>query len=376
MAEEIKEKDPMDMTDKELYSAMAKKIKHTRGEGDFRDSLFLPMIMEKMCSPEDARILLSLPTAPADLASKVGMSEEEVESRLKVLGEKALAFNTRRGWFMPRHVTQFHDGALANPKYDEEFGPEYFALWKAFYDLEYSYVEVPVLPPQERGTRIIPDRRALPEGAEPAPYEELVSLFEDMRAGAEIGLMPCSCKRGNPGDEFFDDYWACVVWQRSYEWNKARGTAKTLSSEELAKAVEDMHDNGLITMAPNAKSFASTKGAAQMFCNCYPTHCDGMRPYIMQGIPLYKRSAPSRYRMTVKSTADCQACQKCVETCIFEAAQLKYDKQSKKFKAWVDTDKCAGCGNCALKCPIQNRVLKRVREDDWVPEEVPEIMVV
>ena len=384
----VMEKNPMEMTEEELYRAVAWKMKKgLKGkDGDYGYSKYLPLIFERMLrGPEDARILLNLPGLPADIAPKVGMTEEEVESRLNVLGDKAVAWLTRKGWFLPRSlVAQLHDAGLCVPKYDEEYGEEFFLLWQSFCRLEYwldpNYYAGGIgdKTDQQKFSRVMPDHRALAEDVELAPWEDLKAIFDILGEDGKLGAFLCSCGRARLGDPKMADPWKCIVWRRGYDyWNAKGGCVKTLNPDEMMAKIDKLHENGLVTTAPNGKNFPGAPGT-QMFCNCHINHCDVMLPAILQGHTSQEVWSPSRYRMTVKSTDDCKACQKCVDICIFGAAQMKYVPDSGiwhggKYKAWVDPDKCMGCGNCALVCPINNRVLELVRPAEHVPDEAPKI---
>ena len=41
-----------------------------------------------------------------------------------------------------------------------------------------------------------------------------------------------------------------------------------------------------------------------------------------------------------------------------------------KLKAWVDPDKCMGCGLCVIKCPAEARAMKQVKTGDSIPREM------
>jgi len=388
LAEKWLEKNPMEMTEDELYRAVAWKLKKgVKGEeGYYGYSKFLPLIFKRMLrGPKDAQILLNLPGWPADIAPKVDMTEEEVASRLDVLGDKAIAWKTRKGWFLPRSmVGQLHDAGLCVPKYDEEYGEEFFLLWESFCQLEYwldpNYFAgaLGTKTNQEKFSRVMPDRRVLAEGIELAPWEDLRVIFDILGEDGKLGAFLCSCGRAKPGDPKMVDPWKCITWGRGYDyWNTKEGAVKTLNSDEMMAKIDALHDNALVTTAPNGKNFARAPGT-QMFCNCHVNHCDVMRPAMLQGYSQRESFSPSRYLMTVKSTDDCKACQKCVEACIFDAAQLKYVPgglwhEEGRFKAWVDPAKCMGCGNCALVCPIKNRELVLSRPPEHVPDETPKM---
>ena len=43
--------------------------------------------------------------------------------------------------------------------------------------------------------------------------------------------------------------------------------------------------------------------------------------------------------------------------------------KQEKLKAWVDPDKCMGCGICVIKCPAEARTMVMVKTGDSIPGE-------
>ena len=49
----------------------------------------------------------------------------------------------------------------------------------------------------------------------------------------------------------------------------------------------------------------------------------------------------------------CDGCQLCVDQCRFAAIDMKEHPASKRDRAFVDVDKCFGCGACVVRCPVE-----------------------
>ena len=43
--------------------------------------------------------------------------------------------------------------------------------------------------------------------------------------------------------------------------------------------------------------------------------------------------------------------------------------KQEKLKAWVDPDKCMGCGLCVIKCPAEARTMIMVKTGESIPRE-------
>ncbi|MFC2034173.1 DUF362 domain-containing protein [Chloroflexota bacterium] len=388
---ELMKKDPKDLTDEELWKAITWRIKPRpeEEEGYYRHSQFLPEILKRYCGGDrgNGLILMALPGWPKDIAEKIGLTEEEIEKKLEVLGDKAVAWKTSKGWFLPRSmVGQLHDGALCVPKYWKEYGEDFPALWEAFsmneyyLDPNYGYGNLRKgMTDKEKRSRVIPDRRALAEGLELAPWEDLKVVFDMMDQEDKLGAKHCDCQRTRIGSRQDEDGWHCVIsgrvmdyWMGKEKDDKGNMPIKKYTSEEALGAADKWHDMGIVSILPNGKDLSEMR----TFCNCHVNFCDGMIPGLLRGISLREQRAPSRYLMSVKSTDTCKTCQSCVKQCFWGAAQLKrvdppggkWDEDA-VYKAWVDPDMCVGCGNCALVCPEKNRELILIRDADFVPEK-------
>ncbi len=60
-----------------------------------------------------------------------------------------------------------------------------------------------------------------------------------------------------------------------------------------------------------------------------------------------------------------------MDWCPFGAIKMTKPKGLKEEKAFVDTEKCMGCGICVLKCDYQALSLKLVRPPEHIPQALP-----
>ena len=44
-----------------------------------------------------------------------------------------------------------------------------------------------------------------------------------------------------------------------------------------------------------------------------------------------------------------------------------------KWKAFINADKCRGCGNCVIKCKKKSIMLELVRPPEYIPEEMTDM---
>jgi len=120
-----------------IYNELAARI----GGEEFK---YLPQILEKLASLEQARIVQALPDPDRDpsagrslkvseeFARKLGLDKNDVDRHIQELFEKGLLFPTSRGPQLARNVGQLHDTTLFNPKFDQSLGSDFFNLWAAW----------------------------------------------------------------------------------------------------------------------------------------------------------------------------------------------------------------------------------------------------
>jgi Fe-S-cluster-containing hydrogenase component 2 len=48
---------------------------------------------------------------------------------------------------------------------------------------------------------------------------------------------------------------------------------------------------------------------------------------------------------------------------------MKHYTEFDEERAYIDTEKCMGCGNCVVHCPIGAQNMKLVRPPEFIPDE-------
>lgn len=358
---------------------------------NYDGSKYLPRIIKKALTLEQARLALALDISSEEVASTLGISQEEVDSdaqkyqvealakRLN-LGKKTLekhvrymfelgfAFPTRRGWRFARNLVQMKD-SQTNPKFDEQLGDEYFDLWEAFHKVEAyptGYMWGLLMTTEALGPvfRVIPARKSLKNIPDIVPednIEEVLKLYDT------IAVEHCPCKRLVRDRACHSPTEVCLILDRVAEHNVRRDAARIISLEE-ALAVHDMAaDHGLVCNAQGTEA----KPLSPMFCHCHWCCCDEFAPLVMHGIPLQNLMASSCYQAEVDPDK-CTGCQICVTRCQFGAIEMKQYPgagRQEKLKAWVNPEKCVGCGLCVIKCPTEARKMKQVKTSESIPKK-------
>ncbi len=322
-------------------------------------------ILAKLATPEQARVVRELPLPSEEIARKLNMDKETVDRHIQELVEKGLVVLTRRGPRMARSEGQLHD-MQNNTKFDNELGPEYFALWRQLL-AEESPERI-----RQRATRegpptgrIIPRWKSIKDVEGVLPFED---VREILKAHPPIAVVHCACKRINSDRECGIPDECCIIFGRTAEFNiRDRKCARELTYEEALKLVDEMDKYPVIHLTPNVRD------VSLLLCNCHLDCCDVLKPYIeggKVGITFHKTHAPSRFVATV-DPAKCRACKVCAtKRCQFGAAGMKYYPEFGAERAFIDADRCMGCGSCVITCPASARTMKLVRPPEHVPTEL------
>jgi len=328
-------------------------------------------ILAKLASPEQAKIVLELPNPPEEIAKKLNISKEKVESTIQELVEKGLVVLTKRGAKMARSEGQLHD-LQTNKKFDKELGKEYWSLWRQLL-LEERPERLKKRAEQKSPTgRIIPRLGAVKDIPGIMPFED---VREILKAHQPVAVIPCACKRVNEETRSCglpDE--TCIIFGNTATFNlNARKTGRQLTYDEALKLIEKLDQYPVVHLVPNMRD------VSLLLCNCHGDCCDVMIPYLDEKTgkiskkmsDLWKKThAPSRFVATVDTTK-CRSCKLCVTTrCQFGASEFKLYPELDAERAYVDPQFCMGCGVCVITCPGKARTMKLVRPPEHVPAEL------
>jgi len=302
-------------------------------------------IIRKLVTPEEAEILLALPTEAAELARKTGMPEEAVQRRLQEFQEKGLVVPTSKGLRLVRDVLQFHDANLSS--LEKWVDTELCDMWKDFYEAEFMPLteKLSAMPvdASAKTVRIVPAWRAI-ELSPDLPVAKLPpeENLRDLVKGADvIAVVPCTCRRSLRRCDAKVEI--CVLFNRGAEYAINRGAGRKVSADEAMAVLREGEEAGLVHTWPFGLSPRLNE-----ICNCCRDCCIIFDPGLKFGT-LDRGLAKSHLRAEVHKHV-CDGCQDCVEICFFGAIEMKQDPPGKKLKAEVDPAKCYGCGACVVAC--------------------------
>jgi H+/Na+-translocating ferredoxin:NAD+ oxidoreductase subunit B len=354
------------MTPSDSYAELAKRL-------GYGESTRFRQILEFLMTPPQADLVVLLPATPEDLAAKLNLPLERINSEIETLFLKGVVFpknfQTRENPRFARSVGQFHDATqsildLENKIYDPEARKELYRLWEDFCENEWYPNQVKRFSGLEKPpTRIIPAYSAIKDLPDVQPYED---MREIIKAQKVTTVNSCSCRKrrnvvgltcGHSHDV------NCLQFNRGAEYAIVRGTGRQLNYEEAMELVDQIEQDGLVHNWPNDRRMTGTT----VMCNCCVDCCMIWHPIDTHQGDIGKMWEKSRFQAQVNQDL-CSGCQTCVDRCMFNAIEMVKVPGTKKLKAQVDPEKCFGCGVCVVTCEEQALKMKTVRPPDHIPE--------
>lgn len=325
-----------------------------------QNSKYLPRILQKLADIEQAKIVSLLPASSREIAVKLGVAEQNVEQSISELIKKGLIVPTRKGPRMTRSVQQLHDTSASNDKLYDCLGNEYFDLWWACREEEMA--EDMVL---ESVSGKYPRWRCIPRWHSIKDVSG-VQAFDDVRQILRkqdvIALLHCPCKSVHRVRECSIPTETCINVGRTAQYHINRGVGKKLTYEEALIAIQGIDNYPVIHLTVNQRE------VNQLLCNCHWCCCSVLRPLFGQKVhKLEEGLAKSRFEAVVQ-IEECSACRTCISRCQFGAIQIRNFLQFNDERAYIDVNKCFGCGCCAITCPNEAITMQLVRPPEYVPE--------
>ncbi len=97
-------------------------------------------------------------------------------------------------------------------------------------------------------------------------------------------------------------------------------------------------------------------------CNCCRDCCNWLVPLRTYSADPWEGVHPSPYRAVVNNDV-CEGCtQDCFSRCAFKVIVGLKDPSTGKVKAYVDPDKCVGCGQCVVGCKVDGAIKMELAE--------------
>ena len=326
-----------------LYQELASRI----GLGESERA---PRLFQMLADEMDAKILLSLPGTIPDVQTKMNLTQEETEKRMKELFLKGLVFpshkTTPTTYRMGRDFVQFHDATILW----KDAPLEFIDLWQEFMEKEwpdYARRISDMLP--KPFTRMVPVNIAIQAKTHILDFESVTDMVKKARI---LAVTKCTCRlTARKCDRPLE---ACLQVNNAAAYALSRGTGRKISVEEALDILKKAEEEGLIHVTMNRHE------VDHFICNCCPCCCQTMPILIKAGIRVID---PSRYRAAIDAEL-CTGCGTCHDRCYFGAIAWENGGGS---VSRVEDSKCMGCGLCRVTCPEEAIELVEVRPESFIP---------
>jgi hypothetical protein len=158
------------------------------------DSALVPKIIEVLADENEAKVLLasSPPATANELASKTGLSAEDVDQMTDALFKKGLLFKSKKPdamrYYRFRNLLQFHDATILAPDVPESF----YDLWREYHKTEFKEHHKRIESALSKSVvRVIPVNIALEPETRIAPFEDIKKIVGEAR---KLAVTKCTCR--------------------------------------------------------------------------------------------------------------------------------------------------------------------------------------
>ncbi|MEA4966463.1 MAG: FAD-dependent oxidoreductase [Oscillospiraceae bacterium] len=254
----------------------------------------------------------------ADLARKVGKSEEEVKKladHLAWIGVFRVTRDPKDG--LDRYFMQiFAPGIMEMMVNNKELLAAHPEIGTAFE--EYTRIRMatmaPLMPNGYGLMRVVPIESAIQDLPDVNEYDKLSYYLNKYDI---FSVSPCSCRAsrrtiGEGCGHLEEDM--CIQMGKGAEHYIRTGRGRQISRAEVLEILKRAEDNGLMHDMPNIEE----AGESSAICNCCACSCFGLRVGMMYGARDVIRS---NFVASVDESK-CVACGQCVENCPGNALKL------------------------------------------------------
>jgi ferredoxin len=198
--------------------------------------------------------------------------------------------------------------------------------------------------------RVLPVEQAIPLSLEVFPYERASELVEEARSW---GVRDCICRVqqhlvGKGCDGPVENCIVLAPVERAFDRSEM---SRPITKADALRILQEAADAGMVHSTGNFRD------RHYYICNCCACCCGILRAVAEFDKPA--GVARSDFRAVVDAD-ECAACGDCVSRCLFRALAIRDDACT------VDAERCVGCGLCVSSCPTNALLLER-RPEGQVP---------
>ncbi len=332
-----------------------------------------PYLLRELFTPEEMRIVNTLPATAEEAAAKLGLDVEYVRTILdKINAEGKLVDDDSdpKLYGVYRRAVTFRDSIVAAGMRGDM---SYVNNRKAFTLMENwirfsSDTKMPLEDILEM--RVIPKWNSIKDLPGVMRCENMLEIIEDnLKKGTIIanlcgcravksyidigGYSPDNCKVFHENEDNSDGH--CLMFEEfaAHMIKKYPAGQNIPNREQAMKVFREVEESTAIYSGAKTRQIANV-------CTCCDCCCT-VQQHIRDGLTDVLR--PSRFRPECNGDK-CIGCQICLSRCYYDAIHLTDNGVE------INPDKCKGCGNCVVTCPTKALKMKTVHGPEWIPDEI------
>lgn len=336
------------------------------------DSPTLQRILRRLFTPEDARLARQIPafTPLAALASRTGLSREELDLRITEMARKGLVVDMdhsgERVVALAPVVIGFYEFTFMRTG-DDAPDDEIARLFEEYFDE--GDLPRAIFQANTQIGRSLVREESLPEElpTEVLDWERTSAIIAGARSIA-VANCPCRVHAGLLGRACDAPVRTCLSFDEAADAFVKSGLAEAIDRNEAMSIVTEAKAAGLAQTADNVQ-----RGVAYI-CNCCGCCCGMMRSLKRFDIP---NAIVSSNWIAAIDHALCRGCGRCVKACPAGALHLELTHGQGLRRNWavLDADRCLGCGVCSDACRYDAHSMVSREKRTWVPESTFERVV-
>ena len=306
-------------------------------------------ILKRLFTEADAEMFLMmtpmLETADA-VAARLNLDPTQTAAHLEDMAYRGLLFRQRKPDMVRYATIPFVVGVFEFQlkKVDRELAQDLEVYYEEALGRTFAAHDTPLM-------RTIPINRRLVEEWPVAPYEDVLSIFDQQKT---IAVAPCICrttqkKNGKGCDKPLE---ACFLFGSHAQYYVDNHMGRFIDKEEAKELVKKNEAAGLVMQPFNSQHVGG-------MCSCCGDCCGILRSLKKQPVPA--AAVKSNYYAEV-AAENCIGCGECIDRCQMDAVTLEDDL------AHIDLNRCIGCGLCVTTCPTEAmRLVKKAADQLYEP---------
>jgi electron transport complex protein RnfB len=332
----------------EVYRKLAQRLNDIPNGFPATESGVELKLLARIFTPEQAALaaVMRLTYEPADdIGARAGVDPRTAYGTLKGMARHGLVYAAKGKGKLNFALMPFVVGIYEQqlPRIDKELA----ALFEAYYQETRggTFFSAPPI------HRVVPVQEAVPVDVEIFPYESAAALLDDAKAWA---VRHCICRvqqrlMGKGCDHPVEN---CLIFAPVEGLFDHSATERAITKDEALRILREAQEAGLV------HTTGYYRDGHYYICNCCTCSCAVLRGVAEFGT--LSAIGHSNFRAVVDVDV-CAACGDCIERCQFGALALADDV------CVVDAVRCVGCGQCATVCPNGALRIARRPEGEIIP---------